>query len=345
MPEPTWMCARIAVSAVAAAFAAVLTAAAPGPAVGQEFTMKMGGIAVNDPSHHYLKRFAELIEEKSGERIEGKVFPGAQIGGFPQMIQGVQLGTLELFTGPPGFLKGVDSRFQVADAPGLFEDMAHAHRAYTDPAFRNRFLDIAVDKGIQGVSLWVYGPTSYIATTPLRGLQDFRGKKFRVLATKVETTLMDRLGATGVPMDFPEVLPALQRGVIDGVRSSIVVTGAMKFFDAAKYITLVNDAMIPLGGYASVAFLNRLPEDLRETVIAVGKQVEEEMLGVALEFDARAEDLWRKNGAEIIHLSEKDQAEFMRIARGVSEAVLAADSRLEPLYRAFVEAAKRNRGG
>ena len=138
-------------------------------------TMKMTGIAVNDPAHEYMKQYAPKIEARTGGRIKVEIYPGAQLGGFPQMVQGVTLGTLEFFMGPPGFLRGLDARVQVADAPGFFTDMAHAQRALTDPRFRDKYLDLTVAKGVKGITLYNVGPTSYASNTPMRKLEDFRG--------------------------------------------------------------------------------------------------------------------------------------------------------------------------
>ena len=53
-------------------------------------------------------------------------------------------------------------------------------------------------------------------------LSDFNGKKLRVNATAMEREKMRRLGATAVPMPLNEVMPSLQRGVIDGTMSGTV---------------------------------------------------------------------------------------------------------------------------
>ena len=57
----------------------------------------------------------------------------------------------------------------------------------------------------------------------MRGPDDLKGKKIRVLATPIETAMMATLGATGVPMTLGEVLPALQQGALDGSESAITV--------------------------------------------------------------------------------------------------------------------------
>ena len=309
----------------------------------QPFTMKLGGIAVGDPSHEYLKLFKEKIEAKSGGRIKGETYPGAQLGGFPRMIEGVQLGTIELYMGPPGMQRGLDARVQVVEAPGLFDNMEHGQKTITDPRFRDKFAEINTPKGLKGITFYNYGPSAYASTSPLRKLDDFKGKKFRVLATKVEIEAMNRLGATGVPMDFSEVLPALQSKVLDGIRSNIVVMGAGKYFTITKYITDVQDSMIPIGGWVSTQWFNKLPADLQKMVLDTGREMEDIVYKICLDFDNRAAQLWRDNGAEVIKLSPADQAEFMRRFRSVADEVMGNDPAIKELYNLYKEVAESHR--
>lgn len=325
---------------LAAAAATIVIAA---PAAAQQFVMKLGNIAIGEPTHEHMKMIKDEVEKRSGGRIRGEVYPGAQLGGFPRMIEGVQFGTLEVYTGPPGFQRGLDPRMQIVDTPGLYDDMEHGHKVMTDPAFRDRFLEINTARGLKGISIYNYGPTAYASTTPLRRIEDFRGKKIRVLATRVEIEAMARLGASGVPMDLAEVLPALQTRVIDAVRSSMVVMGAGKYFSVAKTITDVQDAMIPIGVWVSTLWFNKLPPDLQKIVVDVGRDTEDPIFRLSLDFDQRGAQMWRDNGAEVIKLSTEDRAEFMRRVRSVADEVMGNDPQLKDMYGLLKNVAERHR--
>jgi TRAP-type C4-dicarboxylate transport system substrate-binding protein len=293
--------------------------------------MKLGIVTQNDPIHVYIKEFKKRIEAKTEGRIKAEIYPGAQLGGTPRLIEGIQLGTIEMILLPPGFFKGVSRAFEATDAPGLFKNIDHAFVSLTDPEFRDKFLKIGENKGMVGVSLWVHGPTSYACSTPLRSLEDFKGKKFRVLATKVETELMKSVGATGVPMPFTEITPALQRKAIDGVRSNIMVLSGIKVFSVAENITLANDSMIAVVAMASKKFFDKLPSDLRQAVLEVGRDMESYMLKVAKEYNAKAEEAWNKNGT-IFHLSEADRKVLMEKGAKIAENVLGQSKDTQQLF-------------
>jgi len=324
---------------IAAVFIIVLFT---GSAFAETYTMKLGIVTQNDPIHVYIQEFKKRIEAKTGGRIKAEIYPGAQLGGTPRLIEGIQLGTIEMILLPPGFFKGVNSAFQVTDAPGLFNNLDHAYASLTDPSFRDPFLKIGENKGIVGVSLWVHGPTSYACVTPLRSLADFKDKKFRVLATKVETDLMKSIDATGVPMPFTEITPALQRKAIDGVRSNIMVLAGIKVYSVAKNITLANDAMIAVVAMASKKFMDKLPADLQSAVLEVGREMEVYMRGVAKEYNGKAEEAWRQNGA-IFQLPEADRQILMEKGAAIAENVLGSDEATKTLFGLLKESAEKHR--
>ena len=331
----------LAVVAVAFAFSTVTLSATT--ATAQTYKMKLAIAVANDPLHEFIREYKKAVEAKSGGRIKAELYPSAQLGNIKRMIEGTQLGTIEMVGTPPGFLKGLDPRFQAIEVPGLFDNPKHAHDTITDPDFRTPFLNIGTKKGVKGVSFWMYGPTSYATLQPIRKLDDFKGRKFRVLATKVETEVMKKLGAAGVPMPFSEVLPALQRKLLDGVRSNIVVMGATKFFTVAKNITVVNDTYIPCVGFVSTTFLKKLPADLRKAVEDAGRDVEGHMFDFSVAEHKKAEDLWRKNGAEVIYLPKKDRDEFVRRVNVVGDELLGTNATVKPLYDILKKTAAKHR--
>ena len=307
------------------------------------YKMKIGVVTQNDPIHFFAEEYKKRIEAATDGRIKAQVFPGAQLGSVPRLIEGAQFGTIEMIVFPPGFLKGVNPAFQVLDAPGLFSDMKHAHEAATDPEFRESYLKLASDKGLTGISVWSYGPTSYASLSPIRTLADFKGMKIRVIASKVEIGLMDSVGAVGVPMPFTEITPGMQRKTIDGVRSSIVVLGSLKLYSVAKYITQAKDSILLCVGLVSNAFLDGLPDDLKKNVFDVGRELEDHMLGITTETNIKAVDTWKENGAEVIVLSDEERKEFMKKGAAIADEVLGEDPQIQPTFELLKKVADKHR--
>ena len=120
--------------------------------------MKIATPTINDNQHEWMRKFAALVEEGSKGAIKAELYPASQLGTAPRMIEGTQLGTIQALVMPPEFLSGVDSRYEVLGAPGLFKDLAHAHRAMNHPEFNSAFLSVGESKGIKGLGLFISAP-------------------------------------------------------------------------------------------------------------------------------------------------------------------------------------------
>jgi tripartite ATP-independent transporter DctP family solute receptor len=304
-------------------------------------TMKLGTATVSDVQVEAIKRFAENVEKRTNGRIVGKLFPGAQLGSNARMIERLQLGTLEVWVGPPAYLVGVDPRFQILDTPGVFKDMNHAWQTTQDAKFRQTFLSIGEKKGLIGVSLFIYSPTSFATRKPLRTLEDFKGRKLRVLASEMERAATNALGATAVPIDFSEVVPALERGTVDGMKSGLSAFTAIKVYDVVKYVTLTHEAIIPEVMMVSKVWYERLPKDLQQVLREEGAAMEPGLLKYTIQAQEQARQIWKDHGGELIEFSPQDHAMMMEKLSGVADKVFADKPQLRDIYALLVQTTKK----
>jgi TRAP-type C4-dicarboxylate transport system substrate-binding protein len=333
--------AALTMAAVVVVGAALVLAAAP--ADGQTYTLKIGNATINDVQHEWQKRWGARVEKRAGGRIKVEIYPASQIGSIPRMIEGLQLGTLEAWIGPPEFVVGHDVRFQALGAPGIFHDMEHAYRVLADSKFREAMLGLGEAKGMKGVSLIVYGPTTYTTRKPIRKLDDFKGLKIRVFASPMQTLAIARLGATAAPMPLDEVLPALQRGAIDGNRTGITISTTFKYYDIVKTVTETHDAMVTSIAMVSKPWYDKLPPDLQKVLVEEGEAVQKELFDWTVEFNNKGRQTWTEKGGELIKLSPADQAEMMKRLSTVGDEVVASQPRLKEIYELMVQTAKAKR--
>ncbi len=312
---------------VGAAVAATLAT----PAAAQH-TMRIGMVTINDAQHTFTQKYAEELMKRTNNAIKVEIFTAGQLGSIPRQIENLKFGAQAGFVSPGGFFSGVDRGFEVPDAPGLFKSFWHAHNAVTDPEFRDKYAMLGEKQGSIGVAVFNYGPTSIASLTPIRKLDDMKGLKIRVLASKMESKLASVLGMTGVPMPYTEVLPAIQQRTIDGCRSSIAVMGASKFFTTTKYVTQEESGMIISGIWISKPWLDRLPKDLQDHVIKTGRDLETWAGKNSETFDKNAVQLWKDNGAEVIKLSAADQAELNKRLAPLGDEFLGDDPATKDLY-------------
>ena len=324
---------------VIAAAAAVVIA---GPAGAID--MKVGYPTTADPQHDVGLRLVKLIGERTNGEIKGRVFPTSQLGKIPRQVEGIQLGTQEVFLAPPGFLQGVNPAFQVADAPGLFKDHMHVHRSINDNSFRDKFLQLGADKGIIGGHVYTYDGTSYMTTSPIKRLADFKGKKIRVLATQMEREIVAQFGATGVPIPFTEVVPAIQRKVVDGARTSLVVAAKAKFPTVTKHLTITNGAYITAGAWFSKVWLGKLSDKNRKIVMDTAGEMAEWASKNSLSFVGAMEEEWKKQGATVYRLPKDEYAHYMKTIAPLGDTLLGGhkNEQIREMYSILKASAAKN---
>jgi len=324
-----------------AAAAAAIIAAFPLAASAQQFTAKIGTATVNEDQHEWIKKFKEGVEAKSNNRIKVDIFPANQLGSIPRQIEGAQLGTQEAWIGPPGFLVGLDQRFQVFDFPGVFKDPDHAFKTLTHPDIREQFLGLAETKGLKGVSAFVSSQQAYVFRRPVKTLADFRGLKLRVLAAKIERRIVEEFGASPVAMDLSEVLPAIQQGAVDGTRTVMSVFVPFKYWSVAKYLVATHEALLPAVAMFNKGWFDKLPADLQALVLAEGKRLEPDIQAFGIKIKAEMYETWVKNGGEIHRLSAEEQADYVRRVAKIGDEVAAENPQVKQFYDLMVATSKK----
>ena len=302
------------------------------PATAAEFVMKIGTPTINDPIHRFAVRYGEVLEERSEGRISVTIFPSGQLGTMPAQVSNMQTGIQEALVAPAGFLGGLNKGFQVTDAPGFFDDADEAHTLINNPDFRDRYRSLGTSSGVTGVSLWIYGPHSYVSTKETLSLADLDGQKLRVLATPMERAIVAELGVTGVPMPFIEVLAAIQRGTVDGVRTMPAVMTPLKYFDTAPYLLQVDDGILTNGLWVSEMWLSSLPADLRTIVEETGVEVGDWATQMSKEAWTAALVEWTEKGGTVSTLSPEDKAAHFAALRPIADKFLSEDAASAELW-------------
>ncbi|MAY85527.1 MAG: hypothetical protein CML02_02185 [Pseudooceanicola sp.] len=331
---------KITGRAVIAIAAGVATTAGASAA---DFTMKFAGAGgAEDPSSKYIADYTECVQAESQNRIEVQHFPGTQLGGIGAQIQGLQLGTIEAASMAGQHMKSVEPSYGVIDAPGLFTSYKHANDTYWDPAFMEPYLSAGRDKGVMGVGIWAYGPSSFQTVDPVETIEDFKGLKLRILATEIEQRTANTIGAAGIQVDWSDIVPALQRGQIDGVHTNIVLAHAFKFQTVAKHVTLTNETMFANVHFMSTKFYDSLPDDLKAVVMECGKVASQSVAPLAEELGTGAEQKWTDAGGEVHRLNEAEQAEFMSSVAGIVNDVYGNDPALQDMYDLLKNTAQKH---
>ncbi|HEU4353147.1 MAG TPA: TRAP transporter substrate-binding protein [Burkholderiales bacterium] len=312
-------------------------------AQAQQFTMKLSTPTINDVTHEWMNLFKASVEKRAGGRIKVEVYPASQLGQIPRTVEGVALGTIEMTVPAVGFFIGLEPRFQVFDAPGLFDSVEHAQRVFSDPDVRERLATFGATKGVEPLFTFANGPLMLLSHKPVRGIDDLKGQKIRVPGgAPLHLEPFRRLGASPVSMPLGEVMPSLSNRTIDGFIAAHVVLVAFKYYDVAKSATQLPGSFLIASGLVNRNFFKSLGA-LEPMVREEARKAEEIFAKGAVADVGRIRGAWEKNGGETIVLPSAEAKRYLDQATSVLPAILAVNPQLKEDYEAIQAAAKKHR--
>jgi tripartite ATP-independent transporter DctP family solute receptor len=223
-------------------------------------------IAANTPIDIGAKRFAELVKQRTNGEVEISVFPAAQLGAERAIIEGVQLGTIEMSFTTTGAIGGFAPEFQVLDLPFLFPSYEAAY-TYLDGEPGKKLLALLDRKGIHGVVFLENGWRNFTTSkNPVKRPEDLKGQKIRVMESPMYMGLIRTLNASPTPMAYSELPNALLQKVIDGQENPSVNIYSAKMFESQPYMIKDRHTYNVMIFKVNGKVWKGLPENLRKTI-------------------------------------------------------------------------------
>ena len=273
--------------------AAVLSIAMWTPtAANAAIELKLGHVcpATGDRLEQSAQVFKKYVEEKSGGEIVVKTFPASQLGGEREMLESIQMGTLECGTITNAPFSNFLKETLVFDIPFVFSKAEHAHRVL-DGEFGQYLLSL-VEKRM-GVKALVFGEN---------GLRHFT-------TTKV---------AAHTPKDL---YTALAQGVVDGQENPVALNQSMRFYEVQKYMIKTGHLYAPYIFVLSNDFYNSLSEKHRRIIqdgAKLWRKTERELNAKQCE---SGEEFMKSKGLTIIELTPEEHAQFQKATKSAEQMV------------------------
>lgn len=210
------------------------------------------------------RAFANKLDELSDGAFNVRENCCGSLGGERDMIEGLQIGTIDITftsTGPVGnFVEDV----YVFDLPFLFENYDHAY-AVLDGPIGEKVLASMSSANLVGLS---WGDNGFRHLTNSKRAvelpEDMDGLSIRTMENQIHIEAFRALGARPTPMAFPEVFTALQQGAVDGQENPLSLIVATRFYEAQEHLSLTGHVYSPAIMLASPSFWAGLSEQEQE---------------------------------------------------------------------------------
>ncbi|MCJ8143339.1 TRAP transporter substrate-binding protein [Ancylobacter sp. A5.8] len=287
---------------------AAMLAAAASSADAQTTTLKYA--FVNPMSSHFgvaATAFKESVEKDSGGRLKVEIFPGGALGGEREIIESVQLGTIDMAMTSTSVVGNFVPDVLVFDIPFLFRDTAHA-RAVVDGPVGQDILKKFEAQNLIGLG---YGENGFRHLTnnkrAVNQPADMSGMSIRTMENPIHIQAFSQLGARPTPIAWPELYAALQQGVVDGEENPLSNIITAKFFQVQKYLALTGHVYAPTAILMSPATWNKLSDEDKAIVKAgIAKAIAAQRAEVE-KLEATGVETLRKAGMEV---NEVDKSQF-----------------------------------
>jgi tripartite ATP-independent transporter DctP family solute receptor len=266
-----------------------------------------------NPADHPIsqggQKFAELVAQKSGGKMQVKLFPGGVLGGDVQVLSAVQGGTIDMTSMNSGILQGQVKEFAIVDFPFLFNDAKEAD-AIMDGPIGKALSDKLPEKGLVNLAYFDLGFRNVTNSKRLiKTADDIAGLKIRVIQSPIYIDTFNALGANSVPMAFTEVYTGLEQKAIDGQENPYTVIEANKFQEVQKYLAGTRHMYNPQSMFISKKTWDRLNKDEQKVLLDAAK----ESAVFQRKFSRDAQDASLANLKKTMEYTELPPAEVAKI--------------------------------
>jgi tripartite ATP-independent transporter DctP family solute receptor len=224
------------------------------------------GHTLSSTSHYSVgaEAFKETLERLSDGAFTVTEHASGSLGGEREMIEGPQIGTVDVVITSSGPLGNFVPETYVLDLPFLFENYDQA-RCVLDSEIGDELLAKMSDHGLVGMA-WSENGFRHLTNSQreIASPADAEGLRVRTMENAVHQEAFRQMGARPTPMAFPELFTALQQGTVDGQENPITVIVATNFWEVQDYLSLTGHVYSPAIVLGSPILLDGLSEEERD---------------------------------------------------------------------------------
>ncbi len=273
--------------------------------------------------------FKEAVEKELPDWTV-EVYPAGQLGGTLALIQGLTLGTVDIYTEFISTFADLVPEYKVFAVHYKFDSVDEYEKFMNSETFAKMNEKMIKRNGITNIGNMRAGSIyNHFSNKAMHTVADAKGVINRVAQMAPLVGCWKAYGAKPTSMDWGEIYTSLQTGVLDSVDNPILDMYDEKFFEAIKYVNMTNNLYNMISYNTSMAFWSRLTDKEKEvfkraTKVASEKgaaEVEKRLGGVIAELKNRK-----------IEFIETDTSGFKKAVQDNIEKILGGNKDALDVY-------------
>ena len=203
------------------------------------------GLSTGHSVHQGMVFFGEKLEEISGGRFKVQIYPSSQLGNERQLIELLQIGSLDMTKTSAAVLENFSPNIKVFGIPYLFRNKEHVFQVLDGPIGKE-LLNGTEKYWLKGLGYYDSGSRSfYTIDKPLEKPEDLEGLKIRVMESQTAIDMVKSLGGSPTPISWGELYTALQQGVVDGAENNPPSFFLSRHYEVCKFYAIDEHTVIP----------------------------------------------------------------------------------------------------
>ncbi len=294
-----------------------------------------------DIFHEYAQDFAKKVNDMAGGRLKIEVLPSGSVVPAFQLLDAVSKGTLDGGHGVIAYHYGKNSALALwgsGPAFGMDPNMVLAWhnfgggKALVEEIYKSMNMDVVN---------YLYGPmpTQPLGwfKKPIAKVEDLKGLKYRTVGLAVD--VFTEMGAAVNPLPGGEIVPALDRGLIDAAEFNNASSDRLLGFpDVAKNCML--QSFHQSGEQFEILFngpkYRALPDELRSIIDYAVQAASAEMSWKAIERNSQDYEALKKQGVKFY----KTPDAILRAQLAAWDKTIAKKSGENPLFKKVLDSQK-----
>ena len=201
------------------------------------YKMKVACIlADNDPETLGLKKFKELVEDKSEGKIVVELYPNAQLGPAETYLDTLRQGTIQMAS-PGSVMAQLQPLVASPEMPFLFRDWDHAKAVLTNEELTDKLSEGMIENlGVRTLGFAPRGFRVISSNVSLETIDDLKDLRIRVPNIPFYIKLAEALNTSPIALPLTELFSALEQGVVDAQENPYTTIETSKFYEVQEYI-------------------------------------------------------------------------------------------------------------
>jgi TRAP-type C4-dicarboxylate transport system substrate-binding protein len=253
-----------------------------------------------------MERWKVEVEKRTNGMVVINTYPGGTLLDAKGMMDGVIAGQADIGCLCMAYQPG---RFVITNATSLPLGLPNAKiGSLVLWDIYQKYLPTSFAK-VKVLTMFTTAPANIMSKAPIRSLEDIKGLGIR--ASGGAGQILKAWGANLVGMPMSDTPEALQKGVVQGLFSSLEVMKDFKFAESCKYVTLTDTVIYPFAVVMNMDKWNALPRDVQ--LVMENMRVQQALwTGTYMDNHVEEANAWSKSnqGVEFITLAPAEKARW-----------------------------------